>query len=273
MRYSLPFLLALSMILFARVDTAAQTMFRLPIIVRNATPDGSGIKNRDTLLIGIDANATEGLDTALGERRLPPFPPDQIFESRLVDRSGRTAFGNGVKVDLRPVVNQTQRDTFIVRFQMGVGGTPVTLSWPSNIAEYAGKMTIKTLDGTFDMLTTTSLAIDNPDVSRVTIIREGDAIGSVDDASGAGFFELEPIRNPIRRGQDLAVGYVLSKSAEVRMELVDALGRPVAQHNAGNVGSGMNTATLKLDGFTTGSYMFMIIANDVVVTRKLLIVE
>jgi hypothetical protein len=273
MRTALPILLALVLIVIARADTAAQTSIRIPLIIKNAAPDDGGAKNRDTLLIGVDPAATEGLDTTLGEKRLPPFPPDQIFEARLVDRTGRPAFGNGSRTDLRPYVGATQIDTFIVRYQLGAGGSPVTVTWPANLREHAGRLTIRTSAGSADMLTQTQLVIDDPDVTRITIIREGDAASGIEDASGAGYFDLEPVRNPVRRGQDLVVSYSLSRPATLSMCLVDMVGRVVARHDEGRAEAGMNTATLSLGSFATGSYVFVVSANGVMVSRRLLIVE
>lgn len=267
--------LVTTLILFvcAYAGLVAQVPFRAPIILKNATPDDAGVKNRDTLLIGIDPNATDGLDTSLGEKRLPPFPPDQIFEARLVDRPGKPVFGNGSRTDLRSVTGSNQIDTFLIRLQTGSGGVPVTISWPERLSAYARRMTISTSAGSADMLAEKELVILDPDVTRATIIREGAGVSGLDVARSTGFFQLEPVRNPIRRGQSLTVGYALSRPSKMEVTLIDLLGRATARSDEGIVGAGLRSATLNLSDCSSGSYMLIVAVDRVTVIRQRLVVE
>jgi hypothetical protein len=56
--------------------------------------DGS---NSDTLRLGLDPTATDGIDAHLGEAELPPSPPTGVFDARLFGE----AIGQGVKRDYR----------------------------------------------------------------------------------------------------------------------------------------------------------------------------
>lgn len=78
----------------------------------------------DSLQFGIHPNATDGLDAALGEVNLPPLPPLSIFETRFLV----TGY-EGFELDLR---NSNQEEiTYILFWQAGDGGYPITVSWDS----------------------------------------------------------------------------------------------------------------------------------------------
>jgi hypothetical protein len=66
------FFLALLYITFLR----GQAAIDIPLTISD------GIETKDWLAIGVDTSATNGIDAALGEADLPPFPPVGIFEVR-----------------------------------------------------------------------------------------------------------------------------------------------------------------------------------------------
>jgi len=62
------------------VDIFSQSPQQPQILVGITVTDGrSDIRN---LKIGIDPNASDGIDDSLGEALLPPFPPLSVFEAR-----------------------------------------------------------------------------------------------------------------------------------------------------------------------------------------------
>ncbi len=98
-----------------------------------------GAKN-DTLVYGIHPDATNGIDVDLGEVERPPVPVTGVFDVRFVSRTV-TSLGTGVKLDLRKnffTVNQA--DTFVVRIQSGVGGSPIALTWNAGLTAFAGTL-------------------------------------------------------------------------------------------------------------------------------------
>jgi hypothetical protein len=55
------------------------TFGQAAVDIQLSASDGSGTI---ALAVGLDLNATNGIDPALGETDLPPFPPAGVFESR-----------------------------------------------------------------------------------------------------------------------------------------------------------------------------------------------
>ena len=76
-----------------------------------------------TLSFGRHAQATVGLDYALGEVEQPPLPPSGSFDIRFTGRD----LGNGVLVDLRPAGVATP-DTLRLSYQLAEDH-PLTLTW------------------------------------------------------------------------------------------------------------------------------------------------
>lgn len=71
-----------------------------------------------TLTLGLDPEATSGIDSVLGEVEHPPRPPAS-FDARLVDTNIEADLGEGVLVDIRPGDDSTAgartRELVVVR--------------------------------------------------------------------------------------------------------------------------------------------------------------
>ena len=75
------------------------------------------------LQFGVDAQATAGIDAALGEIEQPPLPPAGVFDARFAG----AALGNGTLVDMRPCAPADQcRLTVALR---RAAAEPLILSW------------------------------------------------------------------------------------------------------------------------------------------------
>ncbi len=98
----------------------------------------------DTLRFGLQPTATFCRDSALGELERPPVPPLGVFDSRFIDprQTGDECFGRGLHLDLRPLLNTAQIDTYLVHFQPGAAGYPLTFSWPPLGPYYDGPVTL-----------------------------------------------------------------------------------------------------------------------------------
>jgi hypothetical protein len=111
------------------LDTISPTL--IPIHV---TDNHSRLIN---LLIGVDSSATFCLDPSLGENALPPTPPSQTFDARLIyprNGNGSLCFDQGTLKDLRPYIGPSQVDTFKIRLQSDYADS-FTFTWP-NISSY-----------------------------------------------------------------------------------------------------------------------------------------
>jgi len=103
----------------------AQTLAKdLPLTIT----DGAG--GTQTLRFGLAPAATDGIDAALGESELPPFPPAGVFEARFIGEDiSLPQLGQGAYKDYR-----AGSAAFIgtavheLRFQTG-SGAAITISW------------------------------------------------------------------------------------------------------------------------------------------------
>jgi len=111
----------------------------------------------ETLPLGIDPGATEGVDPAFGESELPPVPPSGAFNARWVDDVVEASFGQGLPVDIRqgsPSSNGTRQHK--LQFQAEDAATAVTIEWdlPEDVTG-----TIEVGDGPVDMEGTGSVTV------------------------------------------------------------------------------------------------------------------
>ncbi|WP_233993919.1 cadherin-like domain-containing protein [Salinibacter altiplanensis] len=103
---------------------AQEAHTEIPLTVRNA--EG----NAFTLTLGLDSEATSGLDPKLGEREQPPVPPSEVFDVRLVDDNvPASGFGEGLLKDIRPGDPQFEGTRqHEIRFQ-AESGEELTIVW------------------------------------------------------------------------------------------------------------------------------------------------
>lgn len=106
-----------------------QSAFHLDLVV---TDNSSTPK---TLTFGLDPNATDGIDTALGENELPPFPPPGGFEARFYLPKDNFLGTSSSWTDIRQAAFPfTGQKEYRIRYQPS-SGTSIIISWnfPSNV--------------------------------------------------------------------------------------------------------------------------------------------
>ncbi|MEF8816125.1 MAG: cadherin-like domain-containing protein [Salinibacter sp.] len=103
---------------------AQEAEVQIPLTVHN----GEG--ETRSLILGLDPDATDGVDPALGEQEQPPMPPLGVFDARLTDANiPASGFGEGLLKDIRPGDAQFEgTKQHEVRFQ-AEGGTELTIAW------------------------------------------------------------------------------------------------------------------------------------------------
>lgn len=110
---------------------AAQLRVELPFTV------GNELGERIRLVVGVDERATDGIDTALGEREIPPFhPPQDIFHAALRFYDSIEGEWKWSYVDFRPLRRQ---DTFAVAYRFVVQrgrGRTIVLQWNHPLPEH-----------------------------------------------------------------------------------------------------------------------------------------
>ena len=115
------------------------------------------------LTFGVDSMATDTIDTFLGEKELPPFPPSGAFEARFIGDDIGLELGQGTHKDFRK--NQLGLDSTLVfemRYQVGSGSTiKIKWHWPAgalgNLQDLFGGVIIDK-----KMAGKDSIIIDNP---------------------------------------------------------------------------------------------------------------
>lgn len=106
-------------------------------------------------------------------------------------------------------------------------------------------------------------------VQAVTLPRDNQT--TRDDAPDAGALMLTLAPNPT--AGSVSLRYVLSSPAEVRLELVDALGRVVRVVRQQRDAAGPRTATVSTDGLPPGVYLARLVAGDRQSVRPLTVVR
>lgn len=101
-------------------------LWSIPLSVRNAV---GGANNSQTVTFGGGIGATDGRDVQAGEVCLPPWPPETVFDARF-DITGC----DGSLINVHDYY--ADRDTFLLKWQPGSAGYPMTISWnPATLPE------------------------------------------------------------------------------------------------------------------------------------------
>jgi hypothetical protein len=106
--------------------TYISPVWSVPIEVENAV---GGPDNSQTVTFGGGIGATDGRDVQAGEVCLPPWPPETVFDARF-DITGC----DGSLINVHDYY--ADRDTFLLKWQPGSAGYPMTISWnPATLPE------------------------------------------------------------------------------------------------------------------------------------------
>lgn len=113
---------------------------------------------------------------------------------------------------------------------------------------------------------------DNGDASGSAYVYDLPSIVSVEDEAAAPGFALTGLYpNPTRSHAEVA--YKMGVAAHVRVALFDVLGRRVLTVHGGPVTAGAHTAEVATAGLPAGVYVVRIVADGVVETRRLTVVD
>ena len=115
----------LALLLVAPIRAQSLPEVSFPITVRT---DAGGAQE---LTLGLDPDATAGIDGALGETEQPPLPPNSIFDARLIDADIPAGdFGQGLVNDYRPgSAGFSGVKEHEIQIQPETEATQATISW------------------------------------------------------------------------------------------------------------------------------------------------
>ena len=239
--------------------------------------------NQD-LTVGLDPNATTGIDTTLGETEQPPLPPSNLFDARLIDDDlDGVDLGLGVLVDVRPGP-ETFSGTKMheIGIQPGDSASAITVAW-SLPDRATGTLEDVATGGSVvsaSMAGTDSVRYDNLNITKLTVTitysappsdDEPPTIGAVSDltipedsTTGALPFTVDDPDTPLA---DLSVTAASSDPSVVPETGITIEGtggdRTVTVTPALNA-TGASTVTLTVsDGTSTASTTFRVTVTPV----------
>ncbi|MBN1447743.1 MAG: T9SS type A sorting domain-containing protein [Bacteroidetes bacterium] len=98
------------------------------------------------LVLGVREGATTGLDAELQEYELPPQPPNEIFDARIISTPGHSDLGLGGIRDYRAPESTTApfTMTYTIAWQAGEGSNAVLVTWQ---VPYEARITSLSIDG------------------------------------------------------------------------------------------------------------------------------
>ena len=132
-------------IALASADVVAEAQFGIPVTFTNGT-------NTTVVIFGVSGDGPGGIindntrgidiDTMLYqppylELELPPAPPVPVWEVRFAALPGDPSLGTGLAESYYGFTSAAQVDNYLIDlFGSAVTGA-ITISWPSNISDYA----------------------------------------------------------------------------------------------------------------------------------------
>ena len=101
------------------VDPGGVPLWEVPFQLTN------GADETKNLVFAMHPEASDDIDTDLGEVALPPWPPSDLFDARM-------RLPDGFTYSIRDVRRSTSDEVeYTVRWQAGQGGYPITMEWSS----------------------------------------------------------------------------------------------------------------------------------------------
>ena len=220
--------------MLASTALAQTPHFALPLTVTDGTASyvlALGIVPNTNFCI-VETDSINGL----AELFLPPTPPSGVFDARFVwPRSGSNpvCFDQGSPYDFRPYTSATQKDTFRVKCQLGVGTTMV-FSWSRRDVHF-GSLTLRYFDQNLsqnvnvDMLADSTADVTaNGDPATVNFYSANPLTGvqPVTKEVPTTFALTQNYPNPFNPTTTLA--FSIPQAARTEIAVYDVLGRKVA---------------------------------------------
>jgi hypothetical protein len=167
-------LLAFVTVVFACISYSQTGRFSTTVILKDA-----GGVDSTKLVLGYATNATDCIDSVLGEYEQPPFPPAGSIAAYFTEYP---CLGQGLIVDYHPGITTgtPAADTFQIKFQPGDAGYPMTFYWSPHLASYFSSMKLQDEFGgilvNVNMLTSDSATITNAAITSLYILYTPDLL-------------------------------------------------------------------------------------------------
>jgi len=230
----------------------AQGQEPLVNIALNATDNAAG---NFTVNIGIDPEATDGIDIMFDEAELPPPPPAGIFDTRLVIGTNTPVNKDFRQADGTSLVSFTHK----IQWQLGEGGSGYKLSFtvPEGVTllfmdAFGGVIVNQTFEAGPGEVNVTNAALTSLNITATYDLGGGVTVNAPSDLSAqamvVGEVELNWSDN-----SDNETGFVLERETVTdAYEVVANLGADVTTYTDNSVANGTNY-----------NYRVKAVANDV----------
>jgi len=256
----------------------------------NVADNAGGAQN---LFFGLDKNATNGLDTGLGENELPPFPPSGVFEARFIGNDiGMPVLGLGTYRDYRTGdLSYNGTMTHEIKYQVNTAGSSVKISWffPKGVTGvlqdlFGGAVVNQAMSDTGNH-TVTNLAVDKLKLT-ITYNNVMTAVREAAASTPAAFALLQNYPNPFwsaatsrfAGNPETMIQFDLPQASKVRLAIYNLAGEKVATLIDGQQPAGRQT--VRWNGrndfgrdIASGVYFYRLAAGSQLQTRRMVLLR
>jgi hypothetical protein len=230
------------------------------------------------LVFGIDAKATDTIDTNLGEQNLPPFPPAGGFEARFILPKNNFSGVLSSYKDLRNAnFPYTGQKEYRLKYQTG-SGTTIIISWnfPVNVT---GSLKDEPTSGTIINVNLTGIGkytVTDPSVfdqlKMMISYNNVPASLSEENLIPSSLILKQNYPNPFN--PKTIIEFNLEKQDYARLVVYNILGNVVKSFELRNNKSGKNIIEFYSEGLASGTYFYSIITSEgILQTKKMTILK
>ncbi len=237
-----------------------------------------GASGTDTLFFGVDPEATDGIDTILGEYQLPPVPPTGIFDCRFVgnDIEPPLPIGQGLNRDYRQG-NESLNGSKLheIKFQKGSGNL-IDIHWslPNGVSgrlyDLLGGVVVND-----SMHGNGSITIVNNAIEKL-FMRINYALGSIGIKSICGripdYFGLfQNFPNPFN--PNTRIRFAVAKQDFIELNIYDVMGKTIAILVNNNLKPGVYEVEWNAEEFSSGIYFYKLMSDKYLETKKMILLK
>lgn len=224
------------------------------------------------LTIGIDPSATNGIDPALGEYALPPYPPSSIFDARL--KLPFPSQDYSLK-DIRPGTSApfTSTINYEIEYQPG-DGSSVKLHWnfPKGVSaklsdKFGGIVVNESLKDTG------SFAITNIAINKLDLIVYYNLVTSVNSVSSNPnvFLLFQNYPNPFN--PTTKIKFYLPRDGRTKLTVYNSIGGKIEELIDNVLQSGHYEINWDGSKFTSGVYLIQLVWNNIRSVKKISLIK
>jgi hypothetical protein len=238
----------------------------IPIIVSNNVGDSQ------LLQVGVDSTATDGIDAALGEYILPPFPPGAIFDVRLKLPSLSKDYS---LKDIRYGTATQFASTiyYEIEYQPGNGDT-ITLQW-----NFPKRVTAQLKDKLGGIIINESLndsgsiTISNMAINKLDLVVSYNLTTDINNETDlpTSFILFQNYPNPFN--PTTVIRFALPEKMQTRLTIYNSLGEKVCELLNKELDAGYHEVEWNAGINNSGIYFYEVRTKYKVLRNKMLLIK